>query len=1270
MPILDRDPIRFVPQRPPKKEVLPPPPPPQPRTVKRPRKNVNLTSHEVQTNKEQGQPDANPPEEEVRSGPNVRFDMGNKVPSGTHSPTNEESSQASEPSPNKKKRRTKKNYVDLATDATEENEGMFSPPKSPSKTPPKTPKHRAEMVDSAIETDAAAATPLNSKRTTPSSTPKTPLSPSKRENESIIGGESDQEKDKDKENVNELDKEEPNEDETKENDNKDENKEEMKEEKNEEAKTENEKDEEKRELKDDETETTQSKENEEKKEEDKSSKEQNEKREGDENKRNKISKRRDKSKKYADSETSTNDPEDSTTSTTSIQTTQSKDDNKEKKEHAKLRPKGKKPQLVSQGAGTENENEKKSKENEYEYEYEDEDKPRLVSHGITTDDVECGNADEEDEYEDEVMIVDVYVQTDDVDNDDLVLNVDEMGDMEYMEQYATNPVQNSSISVGSSVYHKYQPPRVFGLEHLLSLSIISEVKASEPQQIVVKIPEATSGEISQNLSRDDISSLIQKALEAQNHTNYNSLKQNIDENTNRIAEIVNTLNQMQGGEPVELINTTQSKEIIENLPKVTGSNIKASNASGSVIYATVPPQPKKIISQLSKPTLSSTPNIILVDCKPLTNPSPSSTDKNNEDKPLKPVVVNYVDNTKSAINNEAVELLKERLDKFELSVSALESQFYDLEKTIINTGAMRPNSAIIDDDKPFSSHLYSRIQHRSPLDGSPVNTKRIIPSDFTITPSKEGSHHKHHKHHSNRSSKIDLAKIQNKLPQQTEQINEEHEKLFDDEPQESEDVALIPFQPSSGNLGEEPTPNQNQGKTYYTQYIPGQQSAQVASEEPKVGLQFIGGFSIDPDFDITQKTQPDTVFDPEDLTISKYERQFRLLREAVVELRTDIQILKVKSNQPPPILPYSENAKTEQKDELETERSIDESTLRNLRRKIDLKLEDYESQISEIRRELYEHLNKPPEKVVEIVKEIHTITKPPEDEKEEVKKEPPPPPKDINVELNLVNAIKMLSDTQHKNIISIHKLELPPEVPEHSNPPTRQPIIEKPPTEQVYKPSANIVHNLPPPTKDVPSNDNENAKPQDFPPIPPPAPTPLMQREPNVGHEVPQIVKDMRVLNAMPKKDMLELLMPFLYELRSELMINIDSNTERIRCIEDQIGQKVEKEFIDTFFRKIRVAVQDADSKATKAINSLVDKITSEDLENRIQELIRQMGAQETTVAGKTNFTCLFCGSKKSTVSKVGGGILDRGKIFKGRATRQSLPTNEASQLPPLSEDE
>jgi hypothetical protein len=429
--------------------------------------------------------------------------------------------------------------------------------------------------------------------------------------------------------------------------------------------------------------------------------------------------------------------------------------------------------------------------------------------------------------------------------------------------------------------------------------------------------------------------------------------------------------------------------------------------------------------------------------------------------------------------------------------------------------------------------------------------------------------------------------------------------------------------------------------------------------------------SIDPDFE--QSLALEDAQKPKEITITRYEDQFRILREAVVELRTNIQILKVKSEQP--VVMPAPSAEEEKGKPDPDQILADETAIRVLRRKIDGLHRDLEGQIQEVRRELYEYMAHPQVKVVE--KHNMDLSRPSADrdrEKARPRPEPNAPPvREFDVEMRIAKTKGFLDDDADEDrIMRIKAFSDIPGVDSISKRPPRPLIVDTP-----YEFSARVKSQRPPPKqKERPSSAGEAKKFREKPPKQAPARPGSRAAEWDRifhGREVPQVIKDMKVMNAVPRDVILETLLPYIIEVKSDFQLQLDSAVERIRCLEIAMPQKMDKEFVEAFFRKIKLTIHDMNERVVRIQNTMPERsVSNEELEDKIAEMMRTMPTyQETTIAGKTSYTCLLCGSKRAAGISGMNQVAKRGQVYKGRAAPPGgASAYDPSMLPPLQSED
>jgi hypothetical protein len=568
------------------------------------------------------------------------------------------------------------------------------------------------------------------------------------------------------------------------------------------------------------------------------------------------------------------------------------------------------------------------------------------------------------------------------------------------------------------------------------------------------------------------------------------------------------------------------------------------------------------------------------------------------------------------------------MEQCETGFSSIETQFYTLQKSLINDGALRPHSAVWD-DRALSSAGGQRKEQRKVVKPPP---KPVIerpkppsaPSEQPVSPAPE--------------------------------------------PEEAPTAEESP--PASAKKPSTPVTEQPAQPAYkYRPFVPNErtESEEVEKEvdhTPKV----VRGdsVSIDPDFQQSQAIQEQQK--PEELVIPRYEEQFRLLREVVVDLRTNLQILKVQSQQPGFLpTPKIEPVKVEVQ-----EQPVDDTALRVLRRKIDGVGKDLEGQIQDLRRELYEFMARPREKTVEKVVEVKSAADV-ADGRRPVARDAPEV-KDINVQLNVARAKAFLGEYDESKLLRITKLDEVPDLDDQPEYVGRRPIVEAPlDGPGLHRESRKVLTNPESPRpRPGGAKPGGGAVPGEGPPGPPGYywPGMMMQRVPGGigfdGHVVPQAIGDLTVLNAKPREESLEIIMPYIVELRGDLLLQLEAALDRIRQLENALQRKVDKDFVDAFFRKMRAALQETNERVISLSVAMPDRVTKEDLEAKVEEMIKTMPAfQESTIAGKTSVTCLLCGAKRAGI--IPASLNQRGQIYKGRAMMAPVNTSyDGPPLPPL----
>ena len=142
---------------------------------------------------------------------------------------------------------------------------------------------------------------------------------------------------------------------------------------------------------------------------------------------------------------------------------------------------------------------------------------------------------------------------------------------------------------------------------------------------------------------------------------------------------------------------------------------------------------------------------------------------------------------------------------------------------------------------------------------------------------------------------------------------------------------------------------------------------------------------------------------------------------------------------------------------------------------------------------------------------------------------------------------------------------------------------------------------------------------------------------------VPQSIHEFNVTNAEPVKEVIEtLVLPYIIEMRSEFQTKVDTALEKTRLTEEMILSKVDKEFVNDFFRKMRMTLVELKNQIEEVKSSVPDKVTHEELQNLATDLYKSVTKDQSTTVGAKSYRCLFCGAPKQNVS---GMITDKSVV-------------------------
>jgi hypothetical protein len=351
------------------------------------------------------------------------------------------------------------------------------------------------------------------------------------------------------------------------------------------------------------------------------------------------------------------------------------------------------------------------------------------------------------------------------------------------------------------------------------------------------------------------------------------------------------------------------------------------------------------------------------------------------------------------------------------------------------------------------------------------------------------------------------------------------------------------------------------------------------------------GDSMSIDADFQQNVAVEEQQRPTDLSIPRYEAQLRVLREAVVNLRTSLQILRARQEQPVMVLtPVFE---PEVREDSQNQQDI-EASPGALHGTLNAQQRDLEAQIQDVRWDAYEFMLCPlPEKLVERIVETRVRQEAAEAVKPD---ERPGRVRKLEIELDTAKAKMFLGDLEGNGVIRITKLDELPEIPRRAI--EWKPIIEaslKPPDRPQLSPvraamSQQALHVVAGQSSQI-----------------------VMSESPQVaanqlgttrqGRVAPQVVTELTIVAARQRDLILETLAPLLAELRTDLMLHVDAALERLRVVKVMLPTKADKKSVDRFFRKTRRAIQETVEKMISVPNAMSERVTRDELDAKFKAI-------------------------------------------------------------------
>ncbi|KAH0795258.1 hypothetical protein GPJ56_000707 [Histomonas meleagridis] len=363
---------------------------------------------------------------------------------------------------------------------------------------------------------------------------------------------------------------------------------------------------------------------------------------------------------------------------------------------------------------------------------------------------------------------------------------------------------------------------------------------------------------------------------------------------------------------------------------------------------------------------------------------------------------------------------------------------------------------------------------------------------------------------------------------------------------------------------------------------------------------------------------------------------FRILREAIVDLRSDLQVIKMDMNEKTitsiPIIEFgsqtSKNNETMNKNNNKNNSETNDNTIRVLRQRFDSQIKDYDEKFDIIQKDILEIKKQQSEAPKIIEKIIEFQQSPPQiiesnenisskviniDESEPAEREKSQPiltvtpievPKlQIKPKVQKVPIVDKLSP--HENINNINSGKI--------NEPIKSPNLIKP------------KHSNSARQQQQQHNEEENIN----------SPINIQQHNedyrPTFHNIVQQQIEELRVLSANDEVE--SRFLDLIICLRSQFQLQIDDNIKRLNEIEPKLYNFIDKEYIQKLFNKLRFTINEISGTVTQLKQAMPERITREELQNVAEELYKALTSDKETSGGTQSYKCLLCGRPKAAIT-------------------------------------
>jgi hypothetical protein len=152
--------------------------------------------------------------------------------------------------------------------------------------------------------------------------------------------------------------------------------------------------------------------------------------------------------------------------------------------------------------------------------------------------------------------------------------------------------------------------------------------------------------------------------------------------------------------------------------------------------------------------------------------------------------------------------------------------------------------------------------------------------------------------------------------------------------------------------------------------------------------------------------------------------------------------------------------------------------------------------------------------------------------------------------------------------------------------------------------------------------------------VPEPQPEVVATEQTTMGHRVPQPIPDIRVLNANPEQQaVIDAIVPAIGAMQAQMTVQIEAALDRAHQAEEAAAQKVDKDFVNDFFRKMRMLMVELKQQVEGVKQQVPDRVTHDELKDFATELYSALSKDTSAAAGRISYNCLFCGQPRAAVS-------------------------------------